>query len=154
MLQTRGETVDVEQEDCVVNDIDAEVETSGLGPCIGVAIIYKNRVSLIHTAGADEASTFDGFCDEVDQVIRREDRSSIQPIVAGGEYDDFPVDAERKRAHVIAKLQGMGFGSPQIVWCPPDHVQTITVDCTRKTATVESWNYVTDADGLSVQLEF
>jgi hypothetical protein len=154
MLQTRGETVDVEQEDYVVDDIDAAVETSGLGPCIGVAIIYKNRVSLIHTAGADEASTFGSFCDEVDRVIRPADRSSIQPIVAGGEDGDFPVDAERKRAHVIAKLQGMGFGGPQIMWCPPDHVQTIIVDCARKTATVESWNYVTDANGPSVQLTF
>src|ERR1700722_15903476 len=96
MKQKRGETVDVEQEDYVVDHIDAAVETSGLGPCMGVAIIDKNRVSLIHTAGACEASTFESFCDEVGRVIPPADRSSIRPIVAGGEDGDFPLDAKRK----------------------------------------------------------
>ncbi|MEX3689308.1 hypothetical protein AB3X91_39800 [Paraburkholderia sp. BR14263] len=146
--------MDVGQEHYVVDHSDEVVETSGLGPCIGVAIIYQSQVSLIHTAGADEVPTFGDFCEAVDQVIPQEERSSINPIVAGGDDSELPEDAVRKREYVLAELQDMGFGLPQVIWCPRQHAQTILVDCIRKTATLECWNPVTDAYLPSVQLKF
>lgn len=146
--------MDVEQDKYVVDQDEDVVETCGLGPCIGVAIIYQDRVSLIHTSGAIEVPDFRRFCEEVADVIPPEARAYIRPIVAGGEFEYPPEHSERKRDFVIATLQDMGFGSPQTEWCPKHHTQTIFVDCEGKEAVIESYNRLTGKDQPTIPLEF
>lgn len=133
------EHIDVEQGDSAY-DCDSEwVETSGLGPCIGVAIVFNGRVSITHQHGAHANVGYDDFCKKINKLVPAEARTLICPIVAGGQLgDDDPDEIIKDRNHVLSTISALGFGSPQVSWCPNDaQSQTILINTLTKTALVE-----------------
>lgn len=115
------------------------VETQGLGPCIGVAIVFNNRVSMTHQSGPHATDELDGFLDEVCQRISFSDRQKIRPIVAGGLLPGGKISVGKDRKYVLSKLEEAGFGEPQIAWCPDNaESQSIVIDTHLGTAIVET----------------
>ncbi|MFM0549804.1 hypothetical protein P0D69_02375 [Paraburkholderia sediminicola] len=133
------EHVNVEQGDSAY-DCDSEwVETSGLGPCIGVAIVFNGHVSITHQHGAHANAGYDDFCKEINELVPAAARTSICPIVAGGQLgEDDPNEIMKDRNYVLSTISRLGFGSPQTLWCPDDaESQTILINTVTKTALVE-----------------
>lgn len=139
----KSDDIDVPQGESVY-DYDAEwVETSGLGPCIGVAIVFNGRVSVTHQHSAHSNLEYFRFCEEVAQHIPVSARASISPIVAGGQIcrddpEDDPDEIMKAREHVESTLSALGFDTLQICWCPDDaQSQTIVINTEKKKAAVE-----------------
>lgn len=78
------EHVNVEEWSSVYDCGSEWAETSGLGPCIGVAIVFNARVSITHLPGAHANSEYDAFCNKSDELVPVVERASIRPIVARG----------------------------------------------------------------------
>jgi hypothetical protein len=98
-------------------DITCDIlETKGLGPCIGVAVVYSRRLSLAHYPNA-VASEFEGFFDELAAAIPKGDRANVRPVVAGGKPDTGLEDGTADRQFVLQKLRDLGFGEPHVHWC-------------------------------------
>jgi hypothetical protein len=98
-------------------DISCDIlATSGLGPCIGVAVVYEGRLSLAHYPNAASAE-FDDFFDELKVAIPEIDRADIRPVVAGGKTDADLEDIAADREYVLQKLRDLGFGDPHVRWC-------------------------------------
>lgn len=132
--------MDVEQGLSVYGRDDEWIETSGLGPCIGVAIIFTDRVSMTHQSGSHASDEFDRFCEAVATIIPAPARSSIHPIVAGGQLSCEPMGVENDRAYVLSKLHALGFGKPQVRWCPENAQSNgIVINTQAKTVVVETY---------------
>ncbi|WP_199031392.1 hypothetical protein [Ralstonia sp. ASV6] len=132
-----GEVVDVEQDDSVIDCAGTWVETSGLGPCIGVAVVFGNRVSMIHQSNPYVSDGLKEFCEALDGLIPAAARASVHPIVAGGQLGEFQVEILRDRRYVLSKLNELGFGDPQVKWCPDDATHGIVVNTSTRTAELE-----------------
>lgn len=114
-----GEDIrDVEQDSHEV-DVECDIlETTGLGPCIGVAVAYRGRLSLAHYPNG-ASNDFGGYFNELEILIPSPERASIRPVVAGGLQEYALKNVLADRAYVLNKLTILGFGAPHVRWCTP-----------------------------------
>lgn len=98
-------------------DSDQDLHTFGLGPCVGIAVGYNNKVSMIHTPQPDFGGAEQFFADLCD-TIPPEARAAVRPILAGAltVFNREPDGQLRTRAWVEAEMARMGFGTPHVFW--------------------------------------
>ena len=95
------------------------LSTDGLGPCIGIAVAYNGRFSLLHDPGPSMSTTADEFLEALESTVPRDKRAPIRPVVAGGKVSHgSKVAVMKERAWVLKELRRLGFGPPMEHWCP------------------------------------
>lgn len=112
-------TVSVPMSECAV-DVECDVlRTDGLGPCIGIAIAFQGRLSLLHAPGPSMSSNGDEFLNALEASIPSGDRSAIRPVLAGGKVSQgSKVAVMKERRWARKELRRLGFGAPREHWCP------------------------------------
>jgi hypothetical protein len=117
------------------------LETTGLGPCIGVAIIYANFGFALHSPDIiyERESVTDPFFMSLDAQIPNASRQDITPIIAGGSHVHTGTSRDQEvhkstlasRAEILERLSGAGFAQPNVRWAGPHEIASLFVD-TRK----------------------
>lgn len=93
--------------------------TDGLGPCIGIAVAYNGRFSLLHAPAPSMSTTGDEFFEALGSTVPKDGRASIRPVVAGGKVSQgSKVAVMKERAWARRELRRLGFGAPREHWCP------------------------------------
>jgi hypothetical protein len=113
------EIVTVPMSDYAVDKACAVLCTDGLGPCIGIAVAYAGRFSLLHAPGPSVSTTGDEFVEALESAVPKAERAAIRPVIAGGKVSrgsKMAVMNERKWA--LRELRRLGFGVPREHWCP------------------------------------
>lgn len=118
------------------------LSTDGLGPCIGVAVGYKDRMFLLHTADPLGApGDFEKFLALLDVAIPLEAKKHVRPVLAGGALEDYPFrkaeiheDTSASRQHAFDSLKARGFGDPICFWGKNESEfgQTLRIDGTSR----------------------
>jgi hypothetical protein len=109
--------VDLEMFDYEV-DSDEDLHTYGLGPCVGIAVGYNSRVSMLHSPQPDCGGAEQFFAD-LCSAIPLEARATVRPILAGAlstVLQKMPESLVRTRAWVESEMKQMGFGTPHVYW--------------------------------------
>lgn len=139
----------VEQHDFGTALAPDSLETVGLGPCIGVGIIYRNRGFALHSPDliVERDHVTDPFFLLLDRYIAQSERYTIRPVVAGGalevytenEDDDELRDATRLcRREILRRLAAVGFGSPHTRWARPDQIHSLHLDLEKEVIELET----------------
>jgi hypothetical protein len=123
---------------------ETELETLGLGPCIGLAIISEHRGFLLHSPDVivEAEDTMIPFFRDVERFIPRALRSTIKPLFAGGLLDS---DEQLREATYACRytlrerLRGLGFGAPRMFWAQPDESHSIRLDLLKQEAELERY---------------
>lgn len=140
-------TVKIDQQEFGTATAPAEMETTGLGPCIGVAIVYRQRGFILHAAHViiEREHLTDPFFRLLDTHIPPAERSTIAPVVAGGCLESYGTDEDEElqedtrecRRHIVERLAGAGFAEPRVRWGEPDDIHSIFLDLHKQVATLE-----------------
>lgn len=132
---------------------DTHLETAGLGPCIGVAIISNGRGFLLHADDPFDRATNDMFA-ALEKFIPAAKRAQIRPLLAGGvieplfgnsEDDDIRNMTLDHREEIKRRLREAGFGKPRYMWAEPLHTQAINLDLSGGFAELEADHRRSDA---------
>lgn len=108
--------IDIGQDDYRV-DSAYDLYTYGLGPCVGIIVGYKGRVSMLHAPMPDAGATEEFFAELCDSIPQH-DRASIHPIFAGALANRGYIAPHLSitRSWVKAKMRNLGFGLAQVHW--------------------------------------
>lgn len=106
--------------DYAVNEPE-DVESTGYGPCIGVAMIWNEKATVMH-CNDPRMNTGPRFFADIANEIPSSERCKITPVVFGGSLDqDDPAVANETlsaRQWVVSELNRMGFIATEEYWCP------------------------------------
>ena len=125
-----------------------QLDTGGLGPCIAVGIIYRNRSFLFHSPDliVEKGIVTDPFFKLLDKYIPTSERETIPPVIAGGGtgmYDDSeldsPIDEEilNARDQIKKRLREAGFKTIRAFWAEKGDSQSLRLDIKNKKAILE-----------------
>ena len=78
--------IDLDNPNFIVAETD-DIGSLGYGPCIGVAIVWDKKGSLIHSSDPRMLCGEDFFT-SVDKLIPEQVRSQLNPVVFGGRLDE------------------------------------------------------------------
>lgn len=97
-------------------DSQVDLQTIGLGPCVGIVVGYKGRVSMLHAPMPNFSE--ESFFIHLEVAIPKADRKNVCPILAGCHTLKSKPDREISitRQWVEQKLTSMGFGMPVVLW--------------------------------------
>jgi hypothetical protein len=123
---SRIESRFVGQGDYVLNT-KGSVVTTGLGPCIGVVVIYKRLVFMMHVHGAHASHTAEEFFAKMASSVPVKSRMGITPRLAGGCNLGKSSEVLISRKWIRDQLKLLGFGKPNARWCPRNKVQSVEV---------------------------
>jgi hypothetical protein len=117
-----------------VNEPD-DMESTGCGPCIGVAFVAPGGGALMHS-NDPRMVTGEDFLASVDSSIPTAEREGISPVVFGGAPDeDQATTYETEAAHrwLCDELIALGFRKPTLFPCPTlDSSQDVFVSSSDK----------------------
>jgi hypothetical protein len=116
-----------------------DLETHGLGPCIGVAIIYKQRGFLLHSPHVivERISVVDPFLASLKTRIPERERRRIRPLLAGGSSqgifgekgDPEVLECRREIARLLVDI---GFPNLREIWAGHFEVHDLYLDLTKQ----------------------
>ena len=116
------------------------IETTGLGPCIGVAIAYDKYGFILHSPDVimEQESVTDPFFALLDNKIPSSYRQLIIPVIAGGCVDTYGGSAAEDREiqerilaarkGILRRLTEFGFYKTNYRWANPGESQSLCVD--------------------------
>jgi len=105
------------------------LSSGGLGPCIAVGAIYREKGYMLHSPPTQEG--FGKLLDPLFIDLKREvrDKNWVKIYVIGGESSqaDNNDDVMAAQNAVIDKIAAYGFSKciKEIRWCPPNSIQKL-----------------------------
>ncbi len=125
--------------------------TTGLGPCIGVAVICAYRGFVMHSPDifVEYDTVTDPFFELLDTHIPRRSRPGVVPVIACGCLDVYtgtPQDEEihectRKcRGEIVRRLLAAGFANPNVRWAAPNESASLLLITERQIIIRETLN--------------
>lgn len=137
-------------------NVDQNLDTCGIGPCIGIAVFFDGRGSLLHSPDPRITAGIEFFAG-LEGAIPALKRAEIRPVVCGGKLGKDirggAKEAKRVKQWVGEKLAQLGFGEPHFRWCPANEfaAQELSVDVTKGVVTVTTHLDLTSADAPKVE---
>jgi hypothetical protein len=135
--------MNVEMHEFGIAEAPEQMETTGLGPCIGVAIIHAQYGFVLHSPDLimEYSSVTEPFFAALDARIPKSCRSGIVPVIAGGCLDTYIGTAQDQEAHestlasraeVLKKLAEAGFSKPNVRWAEPHEIHSLFLDIEKR----------------------
>lgn len=123
-----------------------QLSTTGLGPCIGAALIYQQRGFVMHAQHAiiERETLTNHFFTLLDQHIPAAARASVTPVLVGGSIeDDEPGEAPGLRIadcrlEIVSRFADKGFAAPVIRWCGAHEIHSLHLDLVKEVIFLET----------------
>ena len=98
-------------------DSECDLHTYGLGPCVGIVVGHKSKVSMLHAPMPDAGGAED-FFDDLCAAIPQHERAAVRPVLAGAltNFGQMNRSLQNTRNWVESELVRLGFGEPHIHW--------------------------------------
>lgn len=138
--------MNVEQGDFDTTVAPEDLHTTGLGPCIGAAVICNDRGFVMHAQHVliEKETVTDRFFELLAQHIPEDKRRFIKPVLAGGslEGDEANEDPDcsvaKCRSEIVRMFRDAGYGSPIVRWCEPHEIHSLHLDLTKGVVFLET----------------
>jgi hypothetical protein len=128
----------IEMYEFVVNET-GDMESTGFGPCIGVAFVAAGGGALMHSNDPRMVAG-EEFLEAIESAVPIADRALISPVVFGGAPDEdvtISQETNASRQWICDKLVSLGFKAPKLHSCPTENSsQDVVVTPSDKRVTI------------------